>query len=146
MRPRKQRRVGHSPAANYFKPRGVPMRELMEVRITVDELEALRLADLLGLSHEEAGEQMAVSRATFGRIVGKARKTVADALVHGKALMVEGGPVAMRQGMDERHFSCRACGGRWDEPFGTGRPQACPSCGDDAVFRQQDEDKGDNLP
>jgi predicted DNA-binding protein (UPF0251 family) len=118
----------------------------MEVRITVDELEALRLADLLGLSHEEAGEQMAVSRATFGRIVGKARKTVADALVHGKALMVEGGPVAMRQGMDERHFSCRACGGRWDEPFGTGRPQACPSCGDDAVFRQQDEDKGDNLP
>jgi predicted DNA-binding protein (UPF0251 family) len=122
------------------------MRELMEVRITVDELEALRLADLLGLSHEEAGEQMAVSRATFGRIVGKARKTVADALVHGKALMVEGGPVAMRPGPEMRRFSCRTCGGRWDEPFGTGRPQVCPSCGEEEVFRYKDDEMGGEQP
>ena len=67
------------------------MPSLEEVRLTVDERESLRLADLLGMSHEEAGRRMGVSRATFGRIVECARKIVADALIHGKAIRVEGG-------------------------------------------------------
>jgi predicted DNA-binding protein (UPF0251 family) len=69
------------------------MRDLEEVVMTLDEFEALRLADLNGLYQEQAAAQMAVSRPTFSRIVDAARRKVADALVHGKALRIEGGPV-----------------------------------------------------
>jgi predicted DNA-binding protein (UPF0251 family) len=86
VRPQKHRRVAFSPEISYFKPRGIPMMQLEEVRLTVDEREAIRLSDLLGMSHEEAGHCMGVSRATFGRIIQKGRKTIADALVNGKQL------------------------------------------------------------
>jgi predicted DNA-binding protein (UPF0251 family) len=76
-----------------FKPAGVPMRELEEVVMTLDEFEALRLADLDGLYQEQAAEQMNVSRPTFSRVIDSARRKLADALVHGKALRIEGGPV-----------------------------------------------------
>ncbi len=65
VRPQKDRRVAFNPAISYFKPRGIPMMQLEEVRLTVDELEAIRLSDLLGMSHEEAEHCMLVSRATF---------------------------------------------------------------------------------
>jgi predicted DNA-binding protein (UPF0251 family) len=68
-----------------------------EVLMTLDEFEALRLADLDGLYQEEAAERMNVSRPTFGRIVDSARRKVADALVHGKALRMEGGPVEVEE-------------------------------------------------
>lgn len=89
------RRIAHSPAATLFKPAGVPARVLDEVVLGVDELEALRLADLEGLYQEEAAVQMGVSRSTFGRVVEQARRTVAQALVHGLALRIEGGPVRL---------------------------------------------------
>ena len=76
-----------------FKPAGVPMRELEAVVLALDEFEALRLADLEGLYQEQAAEQMGVSRPTFSRVVESARRKVADALVHGKVLRIEGGPV-----------------------------------------------------
>jgi len=62
VRPQKNRFVKFDPAISYFKPRGIPMQNLAEVRLTVDEGEAIRLADLLGLSHEEAGRRMGLSR------------------------------------------------------------------------------------
>lgn len=92
-RPRQCRRVAQLPQATYYKPRGVPLRMLQQVALTVDELEAIRLADLEGLYQEEAAQKMNVSRQTFGRIVEAARKKVADALVNGKALSIEGGPI-----------------------------------------------------
>jgi len=92
-RPRQCRRVAQLPAATYYKPRGVPLRALEQVGLTVDELEAIRLADLEGLYQEAAAEKMNVSRQTFGRILEAAHGKVADALVHGKALSIEGGPV-----------------------------------------------------
>lgn len=132
-RPKKHRRVAFNPAISYFKPRGIPMRNLSEVRLTVDEREAIRLADFLGMSHEEAGRHMNVSRATFGRIVQQARKVVADALIHGKAINVEGGNYKM---VDEvRTFMCRNCNHRWVESWGTGRPENCPNCNDENFFR-----------
>ena len=70
--------------------------------MTLDEFEAMRLANLEGLYQEQAAEQMKVSRATFGRIVESAQRKVADALVHGKALRIEGGPVQL-----ERRRCCR---------------------------------------
>ena len=92
-RPPCPRRVDSNPASDYFKPRGIPMTELEEVALTLDELEALRLADLDGLYQGAAAERMHVSRATFGRIVETARRKVADALLHGKALRIGGGAV-----------------------------------------------------
>ena len=95
-RPCCPRRVGFTPGVVHFKPAGVPMCDLEEVVLTLDEVEALRLADLNGLYQEQAAEQMKISRATFARIVEVARKKVADALIHGKALRLEGGTIIVK--------------------------------------------------
>jgi predicted DNA-binding protein (UPF0251 family) len=87
------RRVAGRPAAAIFKPIGIPVLELEEVVMSLDEFEAVRLADLDGLYQEQAAEQMSVSRTTFSRIVESGHRKVADAIVHGKALRIEGGPV-----------------------------------------------------
>ena len=126
VRPKKDRLVGFNPKINYFKPRGIPVLDLEEVCLTIDERESIRLADLEDMSHESAGSQMGVSRATFGRIVQRARKTIADAIINGKAVRVEGGSYKMMD--DVRRFQCQACHHEWEEPFGTGRPHHCPSC------------------
>jgi len=133
VRPKKHRMVAFNPDISYFKPRGIPMRDLSEVRLTVDEREAIRLADLLGMSHEEAGRQMHVSRATFGRIIQQARKVVADALINGKAINVEGGNFRMIS--ESRIFRCRKCSHKWEESWGTGRPESCPKCDHEDFYR-----------
>ena len=92
-RPCCQRHVEGTPAAAVFKPAGIPYRELDELVMTLDEYEGLRLVDLDGLYQEQAAERMGVSRPTLSRIVESARRKVADALAHGKALRIEGGPV-----------------------------------------------------
>lgn len=66
------------------------------VTLTLDEVEALRLADLEGLYQEEAAEKMKISRATFARIVEAARRKTAEALIHGQAIRLEGGSVIMK--------------------------------------------------
>ena len=88
VRPRKNCRVAVDPRVNYFKPRGIPMYQLESVALDVEEWESLRLADFQGLTHKEAGSIMGVSRPTFGRILGRARGKVAEALVHGKAIQI----------------------------------------------------------
>ena len=90
-RPCKCRHISGEPEASYFKPRGIPCSSLIEVVLTLDELEALKLADLNGEYQEEAAKKMNVSRQTFGNIIEKARKKLADAVVNGKALKIEGG-------------------------------------------------------
>jgi predicted DNA-binding protein (UPF0251 family)/predicted Fe-Mo cluster-binding NifX family protein len=90
-RPRKNRVISESPKVTHFKPRGVPMRELTETYLPLEGLEALRLADLEGMSQAEGAEMMNVSRHTFGRILADARRVVADALINGLALKVHGG-------------------------------------------------------
>ena len=92
-RPHCCRRISGMPPAPLFKPAGVPLRALDVVAMTLDELEAIRLADLEGLYQEEAAAWMGVSRATFGRILDAAHRKVAGALVEGRALRIEGGPV-----------------------------------------------------
>ncbi len=94
-RPRQCRRVARLPQATFYKPRGVPLRMLEQVALTVDELEAIRLADLEGLYQEKAAQRMNVSRQTFGRILEAARQKVADVLVNGKVLLIEGGSVEL---------------------------------------------------
>jgi predicted DNA-binding protein (UPF0251 family) len=94
-RPRNCRRIGCMPQANYYKPRGIPLSALQHINLTYDELEAIRLADLEGLYQEKAAEKMNISRQTFGRIIESAHKKIADALVNGKALSIEGGIIEL---------------------------------------------------
>lgn len=91
VRPLKCRLIEAEPHIDYFKPRGIPLTYLDEVVLKIDEFEALRLADLDGLYQEEASRKMKVSRGTFGNILGRAHKKVADAIVNGKAIRIEGG-------------------------------------------------------
>jgi predicted DNA-binding protein (UPF0251 family) len=88
-RPKKSRCVQCRPDSTYFKPRGIPLVDLEEVMITMDELEAIRLADYEGLYHEDAALKMKISRQTFGRILTSAHKKVASCLLKGKALKIE---------------------------------------------------------
>lgn len=111
---------------------------LEEVILTVDEFEAIRLSDLEGLYQEQAAEIMGVSRQTFGRIIESARKKVAESLVRGKALKIEGGVIEMAS---TRKFECSDCQHSWKIPYGTGRPQDCPSCRSGNIHRAED-DKG----
>ena len=92
-RPRHYRRVAHLPPVTFYKPRGIPLSILEPVTLSVDELEAIRLADLEGLYQEQAAEKMNISRPTFGRVIESAHKKIADALVNGKAILIQGGPI-----------------------------------------------------
>ncbi len=94
-RPCCKRRVGCMPAADYFKPAGVPVRLLETIELTLDEVEALRLVDLEGKYQEAAAQAMNVSRPTLSRVLETARRKVADVLVNGKALHLGGGNVEM---------------------------------------------------
>src|SRR4030042_2142360 len=121
-RPCKCRRICGNPQADYFKPRGIPVSQLEKVVLTLDEFEAVRLADLDGLYQEEAAKMMNISRQTFGNIIESAHKKVADAMVNAKALKIEGGVVQMMQ----KQFLCYDCRNEWDVPYGAGRPAECP--------------------
>lgn len=90
-RPCHCRRVAALPKAVCFKPQGIPLGELAETTLPVDGLEAVRLADYQGLNMDEAAARMGVSRHTFGRLLRKARRCVAQALIEGRALRIEGG-------------------------------------------------------
>ena len=105
-RPTKWRRVGSIPEANYFKPTGIPMRNLEEVSISIEEIEAVRLKDQEGLQQAECAQRMGISRPTFHRVLGSARSKIADALTNGKAIRIEGGDFEI----DRRRFRCG-----WDE-------------------------------
>jgi predicted DNA-binding protein (UPF0251 family) len=91
VRPRLCRRVRFSPNVTYFKPRGIPLRQLEEVILHVEEYEAVRLKDLEGFEQEECAKKMNISQPTFHRLVLSARKKVADAIINGKAIKIEGG-------------------------------------------------------
>jgi len=101
----------------------LPSKIKGEIEITADELEAIRLADVEGLSQVEAAELMGISQPTFHRILKEARRKVGKALIEGLRIRIVGGDHIMRR------FRCFDCGHEWEEPFGTGRPEACPRCG-----------------
>ena len=106
-RPRNFRRICQKPAANYYKPRGIPLSALQHINLTFDELEAIRLADLEGMYQEKAAQEMNISRQTFGRIIESAHKKIADALVNGKALSIDGGNIEFdNSGMESKKCGC----------------------------------------
>lgn len=87
-RPTCPRRITHQPPSDYFKPAGIPLRDLQEIELAADEMEAIRLADAEDLYHTEAARRMRVSRQTFDRIVRRARQKIARALTSGQALKI----------------------------------------------------------
>lgn len=88
-RPRLRRRLQFKPSVYYYKPTGVPIRQLEEVILFREEMEALKLKDCDGLEQIKAAEKMNTSQSTFQRILFSARTKVADAIVKGKALRIE---------------------------------------------------------
>lgn len=90
-RRKKRRFVQGVPEVMFFKPQGVPMRQLQRSSIDVDGFEALRLVDGLGYTQQEAADMMGVSRPTLSRILNEARRGIAHALTHGWAIEIEGG-------------------------------------------------------
>jgi predicted DNA-binding protein (UPF0251 family) len=83
--------VCFEPGITYFKPAGVPMIDLEEINLTVDEFEAIRLKDVDGLEQEQSAQRMNISQPTFHRLYLEARKKIADVIINGKALKIEGG-------------------------------------------------------
>ena len=96
-RPKCNRQICGVPDKNYFKPRGIPSVDLEEVVLSLDEFEAIRLADYEQLYQEEAASRMNISRQTFGRIIKAAHKKIADVLINAKALKIEGGKVTFTE-------------------------------------------------
>ena len=88
-RPKKFRRICFDPGVKYFKPAGIRISDLKEVKLSLEELEAIRLSDSEALEQAQAAKKMKISQPTFHRLIKEARKKVADALVGGKALRIE---------------------------------------------------------
>ncbi|MFH1510874.1 MAG: DUF134 domain-containing protein [Candidatus Woesearchaeota archaeon] len=128
VRPRKVKWVNFLPGVTYFKPRAVPLSQLEEVDITIDELETMRLANIEKLGQEEAADKMGVHQSTFQRTLTRAREKITDALVNGKAIKIHGGDYQMPGGEGTGPMAGR---GRMGGPFaaGPGGTCVCPNCG-----------------
>ncbi len=123
-RPPKQRRIEKIPKVKFFKPAGVPKRELKEVTLSLEEIEAVRLKDKEGLTQQEAADRMEVSRPTFQRILTSAHRKIAEALTEGKSLKFHGGDYDFRP-------RCKRCGRDFTPGRNRGRkrdPEVCPEC------------------
>ena len=105
-RPEKMRRICCEPGVSYFKPRGISIAELEEVELGLDEFEAFRLLDFVQMSQGEVAKKMDVSQPTLSRIITSARKKVADALCHGKAIRIAGGQYSLAE-FGSRHYCGR---------------------------------------
>lgn len=123
-RPQKNRRVHTPPLYTNFKPAGIYARDLKQVILSLDEFEAIRLSDFIGMSQEEAALEMEISRPTFTRLIEAARKKMSDFLINGKILRLEGGNVHFRQNI----LKCETCGYSFHTGFNT-EIKSCPHCG-----------------
>jgi len=141
-RPHKFRFVGGTPTATVFKPAEIPARTLEMIQLRLDELEAVRLADLNGLYQEQAAQEMRISRATFGRLLEGAHHKIAEALLTGKGLMFQGGTI---QYLQQRIMVCNECGFRFPISAEGVGDRSCPSCQSMNVQLISD-DSGSEVP
>ena len=122
-RPQSDRLVHEPPLFSGFKPIGVRGQDLGQILLKLDEFEALRLADQVGLSHAEAAEEMEISRSTFTRLIEKARKKIADFIIQGKILTIEGGSIHFRNNI----LKCQGCGHMFKTNMVNSITE-CPAC------------------
>ncbi len=123
-RPKNNRIVYEPPSYTEFKPAGTSTKSLEEIQLSLDEFEAIRLADMLGMSHEEAANEMQISRSTFSRLIVKSRKKIAIFFFQGKLLSVAGGNIHFRKNI----IKCSSCGHMFKIDIGT-EMISCPECG-----------------
>lgn len=134
-RPTKWRKIEHIPAIPYFIPSESDIEELPENILKLEELEAIRLKDLEGLEQGECAKRMEVSRPTFQRILLSAREKVADSLINGKMIRIEGGNFTL----NICPIRCLDCGKEWNESYENldvikNGQYVCPDCGSDKVI------------
>ena len=122
-RPKSDRIVLEPPLFSDFKPIGVRGQDLEQILLTLDEFEAFRLADYKGLSHAEAADEMEISRSTFTRLIEKARKKIADFIIQGMLLTIEGGSIHFRNNI----IRCQSCGHMFRTNFNSIVTE-CPAC------------------
>ncbi|MBN2789262.1 MAG: DUF134 domain-containing protein [Candidatus Delongbacteria bacterium] len=127
-RPKINRSVLKPPMFTEFKPVGVPSRILSQTFLSLDEYEAFRLADHLGFGHEEASEEMNISRSTFTRLIEQARKKVAGMLINGNILTIEGGNIHFRKNT----IRCNSCGHTFIIDINANIVK-CPECNSDSL-------------
>ena len=128
-RPQFNRIVHEPPLYSDFKPIGVRRHNLEQIILTLDEFEAFRLADQLGLSHASAADEMEISRSTFSRLIEKARKKIADFIILGKSLTIGGGTVHFRLNI----IQCKDCEHMFNINFEQSITE-CPSCHSDKII------------
>ncbi len=123
-RPQKKRSVHYPPVYSEFKPTGVRARLLDKLELTLDEFEAIRLADYQGMDHNESAEKMEISRSTFSRLVERARRKVGAFLIEGKHLQIDGGQVHFKRNL----IRCGDCDHLLNITFDADTTR-CPNCG-----------------
>ncbi len=127
-RPRKSRRIESSVREQCFRPCRTGRAAKNAVKLFLDELEAVRLSDLEGLSQEDAAAKMEISRSTFARLLNEAHSKIAEAIIQSKPIMTEGAEQDENL-LSGRKFKCAGCGHEWELMCGTGCPASCPECG-----------------
>lgn len=128
-RPTKWRKIEYIPKVQFFVPAEGEVAGLLENILKIEELEAIRLKDLEGLEQEECAQKMEVSRPTFQRILISAREKVADSLINGKTIRIDGGNFTR----NICPVRCMECGKDWMESFENmesirNGEYACPHC------------------
>lgn len=134
-RPTKWRKIENIPSIPYFIPSDRDIPEIDKNILKLEELEAIRLKDLEGMEQEECAARMEVSRPTFQRILISAREKIADSLINGKSILIEGGNFTL----NICPVRCSNCGKEWMESYENldvikRGEYVCPSCGASEVF------------
>ncbi len=138
-RPTRLRRVSNPPAISGFKPYGGVARDKkpQSVFLHLEEYEVIRLCDFENLNHHEAARVMDVSRPTLTRIYAKARAKIADAIVNGKQVIIEGGKIYF----DSDWYKCNSCSCVFNQPEKNIVPEECPLCGHNGIVNYLPEDE-----
>lgn len=140
-RPCKKRIISCSLRTHQFSPEGSVVTPDTTVHLTLDELEAVKLADLDGLYQEQAAAAMQISRQTFGNIIMSAHKKIADFLVNSKRLSIDGGKVTM----DDCRLFCGSCNNGWTIDCHTQKNVVCPVCNNENVYCRKKSSNGINI-
>ena len=122
-RPKNNRLIHQPPIFTEFKPSGIKGRDLETVIMSIDEFEAIRLADYLNYTQEEASVEMQISRSTFSRLIDKARQKLSEMLINGKRIVIEGGNIHFKNNI----LKCKKCGYLFETKM-INKIETCPNC------------------
>lgn len=128
-RPPKWRKVEFIPDIQCFVPLNAQSKNVGENILKIEEIEAIRLKDIEKFEQEECAEKMEISRQTFQRILAKGREKIADSIINGKAIRIEGGNFTR----NICHVVCLDCKKEWNESYENFQKiisgeYLCPNC------------------